>query len=484
MEDRIAAGALWTAAAAWGREAANLAITLLLARRLGPEAYGAVGMASIVVTLGQSLLARAIREVLIQRKDLDRRALDTAFWLVCALGLAASAVTVASAPGLARFFDQPAIADLALALSPLPILTSLSSFQIALLMRDLKFAALALRSLCGVIAGGAVGLAMAYAGYGALSLVGLLLAQAVIEVAILSASSRWRPGFHVAMAPARELGRAALWLMGNGVVAYADQQLMRGFVGYMFGPVVLGFYVLSWRMIEVVISLLVTPISNAALVAFARAQDEPEKLREIFLSTTALVALLALPAFTGCLVLAPAGVPLLFGPQWDAGVAIFQILCGFAMIDAVWHAYDALLVGTGRARRLFTINGACLPILAVLLLAVGGWDPTATAFVLLARDAVILPLYFRAASDLVGPVHHIEFGRYARFALATAAMGTTVMWWLPLGARTLPLPAALASSVLLGVAVYLVCSFLIARATLIEAYRTLRQGGAAMGRFA
>jgi O-antigen/teichoic acid export membrane protein len=330
-----------------------------------------------------------------------------------------------------------------------------------------------------VLAGGAVGLAMAYNGWGASSLVGLLLAQAIAEAAVLWLLNPWRPGFQVSTAAIRDLGKFSLWLMGNSAVGFADQQILRAFIGYMYGPAILGFYVMSWRMFEVVLSVFITPISNTALLAFARFQDDPQRLREIFLSVTSLVVLIALPAFSGCLILAPEVVPLLLGPQWSEGVIIFQVFCVFAITDSVLHAYDALLTGTGRASWIFAISGACLPILMMLLLIFGSWGVASAAFIYLARNISIVPLYFRAMRNVVRNVHQTEFGRYARILAATLAMLVAVAWWRS-SIKLVPTVGVISSCVAVGAATYLGASFLLARPLLLEAYRLVRLGGASL----
>jgi O-antigen/teichoic acid export membrane protein len=333
-----------------------------------------------------------------------------------------------------------------------------------------------------VLAGGAVGLAMAYNGCGTSSLVGLLLAQAIAEAAVLWLLNPWRPGFQVSTAAIRDLGEFSLWLIGNSAVGFADQQIMRAFIGYMYGSAILGFYVLSWRMFEVVLSVFITPISNTALLAFARAQDDPQRLREIFLSVTSLIVLIALPAFSGCLIIAPEAMPFLLGPRWSEGAIIFQVFCIFAITDSLLLAYDALLIGTRRTGRIFAISGASVPILVMLLLIFGSWGVASAALVFLARNISIVPLYFRAMRSVVRNVHEAEFGCYARVLAATLAMLVTVAWWRA-SIKLVPSVGVISSCVAIGAATYLGASFLLARPLLLEAYRLVRLGGASIRRF-
>src|SRR3546814_13396158 len=57
-------------------------IFFVLARILGPEAYGLLGMAMIVVAFTQIFIVESVGEALIQRKDLEPGHLDAVFWLL------------------------------------------------------------------------------------------------------------------------------------------------------------------------------------------------------------------------------------------------------------------------------------------------------------------------------------------------------------------------------------------------------------------
>src|SRR3546814_9816343 len=67
----VTIGTIWSATANWGREIVNFVIFFVLARILGPEAYGLLGMAMIVVAFTQIFIVESVGEALIQRKDLE-----------------------------------------------------------------------------------------------------------------------------------------------------------------------------------------------------------------------------------------------------------------------------------------------------------------------------------------------------------------------------------------------------------------------------
>ena len=65
---------------------ANFLIFLVLARLLGPEAYGLLALSMIVPALGELVLSRGgWNEALIQKSELDPAHLDSVFWLLVVL---------------------------------------------------------------------------------------------------------------------------------------------------------------------------------------------------------------------------------------------------------------------------------------------------------------------------------------------------------------------------------------------------------------
>jgi polysaccharide transporter, PST family len=59
LKDRAAKGALWASIETWSAQVVQLLIVLVLARLVGPEAYGLMAIALVIVRLSQLLIANA-----------------------------------------------------------------------------------------------------------------------------------------------------------------------------------------------------------------------------------------------------------------------------------------------------------------------------------------------------------------------------------------------------------------------------------------
>src|SRR5690349_710880 len=94
-------GLFWSVAERVASQGITFAVLLLLARLLGPHAYGLVTLAATMALFGQMLLGETFSQALIQEKKLEPEHCSSVFWLLTALGAAAMAAQFTAADWLA-----------------------------------------------------------------------------------------------------------------------------------------------------------------------------------------------------------------------------------------------------------------------------------------------------------------------------------------------------------------------------------------------
>src|SRR4051794_6764103 len=109
---KIIGGAAWTAAETWGRQAAIFAVFVVLARHLGPEAFGFVALAMVAPAIFAMPVTTGIPDALVQRAEIEPIHLDSAFWLLAATGAVFSVLIWTFAGMIAAAFHQPLLEDL------------------------------------------------------------------------------------------------------------------------------------------------------------------------------------------------------------------------------------------------------------------------------------------------------------------------------------------------------------------------------------
>ncbi|SQI22967.1 Lipopolysaccharide biosynthesis protein WzxC [Salmonella enterica subsp. arizonae] len=90
--------------------------------------------------------------------------------------------------------------------------------------------------------------------------------------------------------------------------------------------------------------------------AFAKIQDDTEKLRVNFYKLLSVVGIINFPALLGLMVVANNFVPLVFGEKWNSIIPILQLLCVVGLLRSVGNPIGSLLMAKARVDISFKFN--------------------------------------------------------------------------------------------------------------------------------
>lgn len=471
---RIARGAVWATVEVWGIVLLQLLAFTLLARLVGPEAYGLVALAMAFVLVPQNLLVHGgWIEALVQRPELSRAEVDSVFWLLAGLGLASALLLLALAPWASSWFGLPELGPLLAALSVCPLLTSLMVVPAGLLQRRLALAPLALRSILGVGIGGVVAVSLALAGAGPWALVANEIAWPLAGVVVLGLAAGHRPRPAFSSRDLRAIGRFALGITGTQLVTLGELLVPRLLLGGIAGPAAVGLWGLARKFFELSAELVSRPALRVALPGFARLSHDPARLSEGLATAVELTALLAVPGYLMGFVLAPDLVAMALGEPWrEAGEAL-RILALAGPILPLGLLLASAFQGAGRADLVLVLGVAGGLALLVLLLPLLGWGAFGVAAAFTLRGWLLLPVRLVLARRALG----VSVGRVLAPMAPVLGAGLSMlgaMWAVraPIVAPAAAADVALAAAV--GALAYLLGLALFARPALARAARGLR----------
>lgn len=416
-------GLAWTMLRSVSSRLVGSIVFVVLARLLDPQSFGIVALASVFVVLLTILVESGFGEAVIQRKELTRRDLDTAFWVNNATGVGLALLMAGSAGLLSTLFDQPELAPVLRALSPVLILAALACIPQALLRRELRFRELALRGFAATVAGGAVGVAMALAGLGVWSLVGQIVANVVVGTAMLWLTCTWRPGRAVSRSSFVELFRFGVNVLGERMAFFASRRSDDFLIGVVLGPVALGLYTAAYRLLLLMTEMMIWTIEGVAFPLFSRLQGDAERTKRAFYAVTQLSAAVAIPAFLALAVFAPELIRVVFGPQWTGAIPVMQVLALVGIPHAVTHWHKSLLNAAGRPNlslRLAVLTGA-VNVVGFALVVRWGILAVATSYVVCSY--LLAPVSVR----FVTRVLDIEVKTYLRLFVAPVTSGLVML---------------------------------------------------------
>ena len=374
----------------------------MLARLLGPHAFGTYAVAYVAMTAVLTFNELGVSLAIIRWEGDPAEIIPT----VTTISLLVSAVIYAgcffAAPAYASAMGAPSATSVVRVLAVLVLIDGFTNTPIALLQRSFRQGQRTIADQVNTWLGTGTTLALALAGAGAMSLaIGRLvgcLAGAIL-MAIFAPESL-RLGFNPAKA--RALLRFGLPLAGAELIALAVTTVDQVVVGHVLGAVALGFYVLALNLANWPITMFSQPVGNVAPAVFSRLQRDRAAMRTTFLSAAGLLCAVALPV---CLVIGGAATPLIsfvYGTRWvpAASPLLWLALLGAVQIFFLL-SYDFFVVLT-RSRFLLTAQLAWLLVLVPALVIGARTDGIYGASLAEAAVAVlgVLPWYLRELSKV------------------------------------------------------------------------------------
>jgi O-antigen/teichoic acid export membrane protein len=341
-------GLAWTMLRSVSSRVVGSLVFVVLARLLDPKAFGTIALASVFVVLISLLVESGFGEAVIQRKEVAPSDLDTAFWVNNAIGIGLALIMTACAGVVGELLNQPELASVLRVLSLVFVFAALASVPQALLRRELAFREIAIRGLVATLAGGAVGVGMAFAGWGVWSLVGQILANTVAGTVVLWMACSWRPGRAVSRSSFVELARFGANILGERVALFSSRRSDDFLVGVVLGPVALGLYTAAYRILLLVTEVIIWTIEGVAFPLFSRLHGDAERAKRAFYAVTQLCSAVATPAFLILAVLAPEITRVALGPQWMGAVPVMQVLALVGIPHAVTYFNKAVVNAAGR----------------------------------------------------------------------------------------------------------------------------------------
>ena len=427
LKEKAAKGFMWSAIQKWGRAAITAITFIVLSRLLSPEAFGLVTLASVFTDFVEIFLDQGFSAAVIQRGNLDRKHLDTAFWISILTGGLLTIGNIAASPLVAEFFHEPRLAAVLSWLSLSYIVNALSTTQLAILQRNLQFKSLARRSLAATTIGGVFGIGMALAGFGVWSLVGQNLVRGVAAAIILWRSSDWRPGFNVTVQHYKELFNFGISVVGNNLLNVSIRHADDFLIGYYLGPTLLGFYTVGYRLLLIIIRLVTEITNTVAFPAFARIQNDPERMRRAFYKVTQYTSLLSFPIFIGLAVLSPEVVPVVFGAKWAPSIPVMQVLSMIGILQSVMFFNGSVLRASGKPNwelSIMTLN-AIVSVIGFLISVQWGIVAVAASFVI--SGYVLAPVSYLAVRKVIQIQLKTYLGQYFAPLVASLSMVAVIL---------------------------------------------------------
>ena len=423
----------------------NFATAALVSRILTPEEIGVSVIGMAILAVAMSIREFSSSSFLIQRQELSREDIRSAFTVMFILtGIIAASLVLAS-PLLAGFYDEPNLVPYFRVIAICLLLDASFILITALQRREMQFGKVAAVNISGAVAGSVATISLALAGFSYMSFAWAWLAGSTLSAGLAVAM---RPHFWM-FRPSFGSWRGIVWFGGyNGVIAMLYrifEALPLLLLGRLVSPHAAALFSRTLMIGQIPDKLVLGGAMSVVLPAFSTEVRRGCDLKRPYLTAISFVTAFHWPALLLLSVLAQPAVEIVLGQQWLEAVPLVRIVTIALLFSFSFELNYPVMVAMGAIRDLFIRSLIVFPVSGLLMAAAitwGGLQAAAwcllvtvpfQAFVALAFVTRRLGLRYR---DIAAAVW-----KSGIVALASAGAPLAVMVYLGTGFALSPLQA-------------------------------------------
>lgn len=323
-------GAIWKFAEKISAQLVNFVVSIILARMLLPDDYGVIALVSVFITLCDKLVVSGFATSLIQKKDADNIDFSTVFFFSLLTSIVLYAALFFGAPLIADFYsayDRELLIWVIRAMGVQIIITAVNSVQNAYVSRNMQFKKTLWSTLFSTVLSAAVGITMAYFGYGVWALVAQYCVQAFVTMVVLWIVVRWRPQFKFSFARFKSLYSYGWKIFTASMIKVLYNDLRSIVIGKAYTPADLAFYNKGQSFPQLIESNVGGTIDSVLFPALSKAQDSKESMLALLRRAIKTSTYMLMPMLMGLAAVAAPLVEILLTEKWLECVPYMQIMC-------------------------------------------------------------------------------------------------------------------------------------------------------------
>ena len=346
----------------------SFVVSLVLARILSPDDYGVIALAMTFMNLAAVFINSGFATALIQKKDADSTDFSTIFYCSLTCSVLIYAVLFVAAPAIAAFYNTPELV-LILRVMALQIPISVyNSVQLAYISRYMLFRKVFVTSAVNAVVSGAVGIAMAMAGFGVWALVAQNMMATVANSVVLTLFVPWRPEWKFSRESAKGLmnyGSKILLADLSGTFFY---ELRGVIIGRVYTAADLAFYNKGQHLPSLITTNLSNIVKAVLFPAFANENGNTEMVRLLVRRCLRVMAYIIAPCMLGLAAVMEPVILILFTEKWASAIAYGRLVCIGLSVSILGDISLQVLKAIGRSDVVLGLEVKKKPVYVLLLL--------------------------------------------------------------------------------------------------------------------
>ena len=318
---------IWRFMERCGAQLVSVVVSFVLARMLDPAVYGLVAKVTIITSIMLVFVDSGMANSLIQKKDPDDLDFSSVFFFNVAFCLVLYVGLFFAAPLIAEYNGQPELTAIVRVLGLTVVVAGVKNVQQAYVSKTMQFKRFFFATLGGTAVSAAVGIAMAYKGFGVWALVAQQLSNVTINTCVLWLTVGWRPKAMFSLRRLRALLGYGWKLLASGLLDTVYNKLREIFIAVFYTDTDLAFYNRGNALPNLIVENINSSIDSVLLPVLSAEQDHAEQVREMTRRAIKVSSYIIMPLMMGLAVCAEPFVRFFLTEKWLPCVPYLRIFC-------------------------------------------------------------------------------------------------------------------------------------------------------------
>ena len=335
LRKKTISGAFWKFGERVSSQVVNFIVSIILARLLLPEDYGIIALVSVFITICDKLVVSGFATSLIQKKDADNVDFSTVFFFSLVMSLVLYVLLFFGAPLLADFYsayDREMLIAVIRVMGIQVIITSVNSVQSAYVSHTMQFRKTLPAALIATGLSAAVGIWMAYSGYGVWALVAQYCINAFTIMVVLWIVVRWRSIWAFSVDRFKSLFAYGWKIFAVSIIKVIYNDLRSLMIGKFYTSEDLAFYNKGQSFPQLIETNVSGTIESVLFPAISKRQTSKEDMLAILRRAIKTSTFILMPLLAGLAAVAEPLTVILLTEKWLPSVPYMQIICFTFMI--------------------------------------------------------------------------------------------------------------------------------------------------------
>lgn len=366
---KIFSGFFWKFSERISGQLVSFIISIVLARILMPEDYGAVAMVQLFITFANVFINSGLATALIQKKDADQLDFSTILYCSILFSGVLYAITYFAAPFVSTFFRIEHLTPVIRIYGLILFFNAFNSVQSAYASRHMLFKKFFISSLGSSLLSGGIGVLMAYRGFGVWALVSQTMSNTFFNMLILNYSIQWHPKLMFSWPRAKGLLNFGWKILCADFIGTVFNELRQIIIGHFYTPADLAFYNRGKHLAQLIAHNVDSTMSAVLFPAMANHSDRPQQIKSMTRRAISTSSYLLYFCMCTLAIIAEPLIKILLTEKWIESAFYLQMICLAHLFGSISITNIQALKAIGRSDAVLKLEIIKKPVYLLLLIA-------------------------------------------------------------------------------------------------------------------